>query len=458
MRKINTIKQQITTTSARLDALNESVKKEKYVDVSLEKVGLVVPFLLLICLAPTYFLIPEISTDGLLALLRIGLSLVWVGLYIYCFVLAGMAFARDISQSAAKGFFIVWTMLFVSNMTSLWLFIRHWAPDSHMGSAGLIGMDLSKCINPSTFPVFFVNDQINMIVLQYWVAVVVISLIPSFLIFLAMSIRLIKETAKKNSCKRKVKQLAMQITEQETALNTLNEELGKNIEEAAKTYASEIQKDNPSTDIMIQAAEGGCSDAALWVALEFAQALIVEKNDISKAKVASSAKQIQEFTQLANGCGQKDLCTALDVWSYVYTKQNGLVSYASTREKLDELKGMKKRVSPLSSCKNEIVRIFAEEANSELQNGISSAEKNIAKKEAEEAERRRRSSSSSYSGGYSGGYSGSYAADQPLSPSELYNLNNKITGGLWNETAIEHSDLSDSQKQQLKDYNRIYGD
>ena len=81
------------------------------------------------------------------------------------------------------------------------------------------------------------------------------------------------------------------------------------------------------------------------------------------------------------------------------------------------------------------------------------------KEQKEQEERNRQSYSGGYSSGYSGGYSSSYGSDRSLSDSELRDLNQSITHGLWNPSAIDsRTDLTDSQKEQLKSYNRIHGD
>ena len=103
--------------------------------------------------------------------------------------------------------------------------------------------------------------------------------------------------------------------------------------------------------------------------------------------------------------------------------------------------------------KQQLDEIVVEEENKRtiakaLAEAIVSIADNIAENKKEKSE---------YVGGYSS-YSGSYHQDSTLSRSELAALNRSICHDLWNPYAIDNSDLSDSQKQQLKDYNRIYGD
>lgn len=458
MIRISDINQEIANKTNLLERLKKEIQSANYSDISTEKVIMFIPLFLLIVVVPLYFFAQYLVQNGKLSFLGMLLGFIWLGVYILYFITACRTFARDIAYSAAKVIFIIWAAVFFANVASLLLFFNHWLPDNTIKMNGLFTIDLSGHINSSSFPVYFINEKTTAIVLKYWVGSVVLSTIPSFLVFLATLIQLIKEAVKRKACKKELERITAQIEETETAIQALNEESRKNIEEAERIYNAEIQKENPSTDIMIQAADGGCADAALWVALGFAQKLLSEKNKKSKEMIAFSAQKIRAYTQLAIDCRQKDLCTALDVWSYVYTKQIGLASFASTREQLNELKDMKEKVSGLIGSKNELVCVFAEEANSELQDGISRAERVLQKKEAEEAERRQYNSISSYSDSYYGGYYGSYDADRSLSASELLELNHQITGGLWNPSAIDHSDLSDSQKKQLKDYNRIYGD
>lgn len=46
-----------------------------------------------------------------------------------------------------------------------------------------------------------------------------------------------------------------------------------------------------------------------------------------------------------------------------------------------------------------------------------------------------------------------------LTEDELRNYNDNVLGGDWNPGAIDRDpNLTDSQKEQLKDYNRIWGD
>ena len=67
--------------------------------------------------------------------------------------------------------------------------------------------------------------------------------------------------------------------------------------------------------------------------------------------------------------------------------------------------------------------------------------------------------SSNSSNSYSGNSSSSYTASRPLSRSDLERLNSEICHNLWNPYAIDSNpDLTEEQKQQLKDYNRIWGD
>ena len=399
MRKISAIKQEIAQNSSYIARLKNDAENMKYTAKTSEKLALFFAFILLIAMSPIYFLVQRMMHSDYLSWLGLFVGIAWLGLFIGYFFAVCSTFA-EISYSAAKGSFVFWIAVFVANVTSLLLFFNYRLPDSTIRFNGLFEMDLSVYIDKSTFPIYFVNDKVNSIVLKYWVGSVFISAVPSFLIFLSMMINVIRELLKRTSCNKKLKRIKAAISEKETVVQSLNTEAARNIEKADNIYRTELQKDEPNRAIMIQAAEGGCADAGLWVALELAQELIADKDNLSKTKISSAAQKIQDYIQLANGCTQKDLHTALDVWSFVYEKQIGLWNYAFSRDKLNELKDKKDKVSKLTYSKNGLVSIFAKEADCDLREGIANAENVLQKKEAEEANKIRNERIASQSHSY----------------------------------------------------------
>lgn len=192
-----------------------------------------------------------------------------------------------------------------------------------------------------------------------------------------------------------------------------------------------IDDKNLDMDKAEVASERGSNIASLFLGTHYFM-----KDDYKKAKVyfGRSAAQGVPDGKLATFINEIGLSTQdLDTFSEEYVQ-----------EMLKQAKAIDQ--SKLKYLSKNTIRVF--------NNSIEAVEEVVKERDIS----RNRKSYTSYSGSYSGGYSGSYVADQPLSNSELRELNDKITSGLWNPTAIDNSNLTDSQKEQLKTYNMIYGD
>lgn len=113
-------------------------------------------------------------------------------------------------------------------------------------------------------------------------------------------------------------------------------------------------------------------------------------------------------------------------------------------------KRIKKLISELRKTDKSKLKYISDDCLDYISRAMAALEDVI--KEHEERNRKREYSSYSYS-------SSSYVADRRLSDSEMREYHNNKCLGLWNPSAIDNDpSLTASQKQQLKDYNRIWGD
>ena len=361
----------------------------------------------------------------------------------------------DIAHKAATGFTVFGVIVSIISAGEL------------LGGLSLISLPFQLFINNADVAkiVGLSLDNLNEATVYYngvFVAVATIMLIGSI-------IKLAVETHKKKGCQLKQEELTNEIASYEETMNVLNNELENTKTEAQKAFEDErskndraqieklakigvedaktwikeddrrigkeifdeeIKKDKPDQKKIEKASALGCPEASVYCG----EALLNVEGAYTKEEQKDLLLQAQEYFKKAKGVG---LCDG-DFY-YLYVKSKTEEFYEEEWKELLKKFRKFKESGLLGEKAAELCDIRIETCVDTLD-------------WIREQEKKRFHHSSSVG-------TNSNSSEKPLTDSELSQLNQTICLGLYNPGAIDRfPGLSASQKEQLKRYNKIYGD
>ncbi|MBR6270611.1 MAG: hypothetical protein IKR26_00425 [Lachnospiraceae bacterium] len=294
-------------------------------------------------------------------------------------------------------------------------------------------------------------------------------LIPVGVIFLGSFVKLIREKRKKKDCQRNEAKLSEEIADCEKELDLLIDEMESTKKEAKilfseakkqkdraqmeelarigladannwikkdnkrlgkEIFEEEIKKDKPNREKIEQAADLGCPEACVYCG----EVLLYAEGDYTNEEKTDLLLKAKDFFKRAINVGFVD-----GDFYYLYVKsKTEKFTKAEWKEMLNSFRKMKES------------GLLGEKAEELCDIRIKSCIETIDWiQEQEENESRNKTSSGT----------SMLPSEKPLSQSELAFLNEKVCLGLYNPSAIDnYSGLTTSQKEQLRAYNRIYGD
>ena len=229
--------------------------------------------------------------------------------------------------------------------------------------------------------------------------------------------------------------------------------------EGERIFKSELEKEEPDIEEIKRAAELGCSKAAMWAAKKLGFTYLPHRGDYAKAELKQVYFDIERMLELAGADSDRK------IWSIIHVlSSTSLISVdekpavrpeeKDSLEALQAAREMKKTAAPGSEEGK--FADFAVDALVKITDFLAESKKEREKRAAAAA-RQAASYSSSYSGSYSGSYSSS--SSRPLTRSEMSDYLNRKASGLWNPGVVDRDDsLTSEQKEQMKDYMKIYGE
>ncbi len=202
---------------------------------------------------------------------------------------------------------------------------------------------------------------------EIWIAGLVVA--AAFLI--PVVILLIASVAKINGHKKDRKEALVQIKEYRESVKKasgiyepLLEELKCNQTAAQKMFEELIkQNDGISPEAVKEAAEYGCGDAGMWLALRYAKEFRARADMMTSEKRSYYHQKIKEGLFLSDGCSEEKLKEVLNYWIDSCVFEIDPLRYCTEYRAVSSLEEKCKRIGTLCNYRgNEDVRIFAEEA------------------------------------------------------------------------------------------------